>query len=179
MKALPLLALLIARPVSAGVTVSGAEVQVSIASNKGRAVFHAVESLLLPPGTKPVPKLRALLRLDNDGTRPESGLVIRFALSARIRTVDGAAGGIWTVPFLLEERHVPSLARGKGIEIPLPFNQVALADHFAALRAAGFWPDGLRMEAFIEPRRGEPVEGRLAQKAVTVDWKQPPAKAAP
>ena len=37
-------------PAFAGVTVSSAAIEVSISAPKGRAVFHAVESLLLPLG---------------------------------------------------------------------------------------------------------------------------------
>lgn len=160
-------------------TVSSAAIEVSISAPKGRPVFHAVESLYLPPDAKPAARLRAVLSVDNDGPRAESGAVIRFALSARIRRVDDTAEGLWTVPFLLEERHIPQVKRGRGVQVVLPLNRVAVVDHLKNLRAAGYWPDALKIEAVFLPRRGEGLEGRTAAKTIPVDWKPAAAKAAP
>lgn len=173
-----LLAALFALPASAGVSVSSAAIEVSISASKGRAVFHAVESLFLPPDAKPAARLRAVLSVDNDGPRVESGAVVRFALSTRIRRVGGDGEGRWTVPFLLEERHLPQVKRGRGVPVALPFNRVAIVQHLKTLRAAGYWPDALRLEAVFAPRAGEGLDGRMATKTIPVDWKPAPAKAA-
>jgi hypothetical protein len=174
-----LLAALLCVPASAGVTVSSAAIEASISASKGRPVFHALESLYLPPDAKPAARLRAVLKVDNDGPRAEAGAVIRFALSARIRRVGETGEGQWTVPFLLEERHIPQVRRGRGVEVVLPLNRVAVVDHLKNLRAAGYWPDALRLEALFTPRLGEGLEGRTASKTIPVDWKNPPAKSAP
>lgn len=180
-----LLAALLAAPAAAGVTVSSAAIEVSIAAAKGRPVFHAVESLYLPPDAKPAARLRAVLSVDNDGARAESGAVVRFALSARIRRVGEAGGaasageGQWTVPFLLEERHLPQVKRGRGVPVTLPLNRAAIVQHLKTLRAAGYWPDALRLEAVFAPRAGEGLEGRTATKTIPVDWKPAAAKALP
>ena len=174
-----LLAALLALPASAGVKVSSAAVEVSISAPKGRPVFHSVESLFLPPDAKPAARLRAVLSVDNDGPRVESGAVIRYALSARIRRIADGGEGQWTVPFLLEQRHIPVVKRGRGVTVVLPLNRVAIVQHLAALRAAGYWPDALRLEAVFAPRAGESLEGRTASKTIPVDWKPATAKAAP
>lgn len=170
------LAALLACPASAGVTVSSAAVQVSITAKKGSPVFHTIESLFLPPDGKPAAVLRAALTVDNEGPRVESGVVIRFAISARVKRVGSEGEGTWSVPFLLEERHVPRVARGRGVTVTLPVNRVALVGHLKKLRAAGLWPDALRIEALIEPRRGEDLVGRLVSKTIAVDWKPAPAR---
>lgn len=181
-----LLALALSCPAAAGVSVSSASIEVSIAASKGRPVFHAVEKLYLPPDGKPAARLRAVLRVDNDGPRAESGAVVRFALSTRLRRVGSEGEGQWTVPFLLEEKHIPQVKRGRGVEVVLPFNRVAIVQHLKNLRAAGYWPDALRLEALFTPRAGEALEGRLAAKTIPVSWKPepgktpaPPAEAAP
>ena len=171
-----LLSALLAAQVRAGVSVSSIAFEVSYETKKGRAVFHPMESLLLPPDAKPPTHLRAVLTLDNDGPRAESGVVVRFAFSARIRRVSDEGEGTWTVPFLLEERHVPQVARGRGVALPIPINRVALVAHLKRLRTAGYWPDGLKIEMLIEPRLGEGMAGRTAQKTVAVDWRPPPAR---
>lgn len=158
---------------------SSAAVEVSISAPKGRPVFHAVENLFLPPDAKPATRLRAVLSVDNDGPRAESGAVIRYALSARIRRVADAGEGQWTVPFLLEERHIPVVKRGRGVAVVLPLNRVAIVQHLKTLRAAGYWPDALRLEAVFSPRAGESLEGRTASKTIPVDWKPAAAKVAP
>lgn len=173
-----LLAALLALPASAGITISSAAIEVSISATKGRPVFHGVESLFLPPDAKPAARLRAVLSVDNDGPRAESGAVVRFALSARIRRVGESGEGRWTVPFLLEERHLPQVKHGRGVRVPLPFNRVAIVQHFKTLRAAGYWPDALRLEAVFAPRAGEGLEGRAVTKTILVDWKPAPGKAA-
>ena len=173
-----LLAALLSLPASAGVTISSAAVEVSISASKGRAVFHAVESLFLPPDAKPAARLRAVLSVDNDGPRAESGAVVRFALSARIRRVGDVGEGRWTVPFLLEERHLPQVKRGRGVPVALPFNRVAIVQHLKTLRAAGYWPDALRLEAVFAPRAGEGLDGRAVTKTIPVEWKPAPGKAA-
>ena len=171
---------MLAVPASAGVTVSSASIEVSISAPKGRPVFHAVETLLLPPDAKPAARLRAVLSVDNDGPRAESGAVVRYALSARIRRVgEGGGEGRWTVPFLLDERHLPQVKRGRGVPVNLPLNRVAIVQHLKTLRGAGYWPDALRLEAVFAPRAGESLEGRTAVKTIPIDWKPAQAKAAP
>lgn len=173
-----LLAALLAVPAAAGVRVSSASIEVSISAPKGRPVFHAVESLLLPPDAKPAARLRAVLSVDNDGPRAESGAVVRYALSTRIRRVGEAGEGQWTVPFLLDERHLPQVKRGRGVPVNLPLNRVAIVQHLKTLRGAGYWPDALRLEAVFAPRAGESLEGRTAVKTIPVDWKPASAKTA-
>lgn len=172
-----LLLLSLCLPASAGVAVSSASIEVSIAASKGRPVFHAVEKLYLPPDGKPAARLRAVLLVDNDGPRAEAGAVVRFALSARLRRVGAEGEGQWTVPFLLEEKHIPQVRRGRGVPVSLPFNRVAIVQHLKTLRAAGYWPDALRLEAVFAPRAGEPLEGRLVTKTIAVAWKPEPGKA--
>lgn len=172
------LAALLCIPASAGVTVSSASIEVSISAPKGRAVFHSVESLLLPPDAKPAARLRAVLSVDNDGPRAESGAIVRFALSTRVRRVSETGEGQWTVPFLLEERHLPQVKRGRGVPVNLPFNRVAIVQHLKSLRSAGYWPDALRLEAVFAPRAGESLEGRTAVKTIPVEWKPVPARPA-
>lgn len=175
-----LLAALLAVPASAGVKVSSVSIEVSISAPKGRAVFHTVETLLLPPDAKPAARLRAVLSVDNDGPRVESGAVVRYSLSARIRRVGESGGeGQWTVPFILEQRHLPQVKRGRGVPINLPLNRVAIVQHLKTLRGAGYWPDALRLDAIFAPRAGESLEGRTAVKTIPVEWKPASPKAAP
>lgn len=159
-------------PASAGVSISSAALEVSISAKKGNAVFHTVENLLLPPDAQPAARLRAVLTIANEGARVESGAVIRFALSARLRRIGTDGEGVWELPFLLEQRHVPQIKRGRGLNIFLPINRVAVVTYLKRLRAAGYWPDSLRVEAVIEPRVGtEDLAGRAAAKTIVVDWR--------
>ncbi|MBI3300132.1 MAG: hypothetical protein HYZ75_18350 [Elusimicrobia bacterium] len=159
-------------PASAGLMVSSTTLQVAIPGQKGRPVYHSVENLLLPPEGKPAALLRAVLTVDNEGTRVESGARIRFSLSARLRRLGTTGEGTWSIPFLLEDRHVPQIKRGHGIEVILPINRVAVQTHLTRLKAAGFWPDALRVEAAIEPRAGtESLSGRTGTKTISVNWK--------
>ena len=98
-------------------------------------------------------RLRARLVLKNAGPL-EEGLLLRYSMTARVAPVQGApADGTWTVPFHVEERHVPKIGADKTLEVPLEASP-ALNDYLNRIGRAGWWPDRIKIQVMLEPREG-------------------------
>lgn len=121
---------------------------------KGRpSHFEAVESLKTdPPAFKG--KLRAQLTLKNRGPRPMEGILLRYALSARLASLDLGQEGTWAVPFAVEERRVPRVGANQLLKVPLgPSPMLDL--YLKRLKRIGLWPDQIKIQVMIEPHHQE------------------------
>jgi len=138
-------------PASAEVRLQGVHWQIGRVEAGRVASWQDVRAL---PGTlKPGEKLRARLVLQNDGAGPEEGLLLRYALVARVVPEGGAPEGTWAVPFTVDEKRVPKIAAGKMLEVPL---DAAPAIELYLRRAArsGWSPDRFKISVMLEPHRG-------------------------
>lgn len=140
----------------------------------GKPLFHDAQQWLRPPDTKPGGEVRAVVTLINRSTRPEEAVLLRYALSARLAPKAGEAGGVWAVPFLLEEKHIPLVKAGESREVPIPINRTVFGAYLKRKGRTELWPDALRIQVMIETRPGESsMEGRVAESVLQVLWKQP------
>jgi hypothetical protein len=98
-------------------------------------------------------RLRARLVLKNEGTETEEGILLRYALIARVVPEGGAAEGAWAVPFDVDERRVPKVAPGKVIDVPLDAGS-AVDLYLRRVARAGWSLDGLKVQVMLEPHRG-------------------------
>lgn len=154
-------AILLAAAVAAAGTAASAEVvlegvhwQVARVEQGRVAAWQDVKVLQDGP-PKLDNRLRARLVLKNRGDKPEEGLLIRYAMTARLDgPADGpGAAGVWAIPFDVEERRVPKVAAGKMIEVPLDVN-AALDLYLRRLARTGWWPDRVRLQAMVDPHQG-------------------------
>lgn len=141
-----------------------------------RPLFHDSQQWLLPPAGRAAGQVRAMVTLVNKSTRSEEALLVRFSISAKLAPVAKEAEGVWAVPFLLDERHIPRVRAGESKEVPIPLNRTVFAAHLKRKARTGLWPDALRIQLMVEPRSGEgTLEGRVAESTLKVLWKQPAA----
>jgi hypothetical protein len=107
----------------------------------------------LPGALKPGDRLRARLVLKNGGAEPEEGLLLRYALVARVRPEGGAPEGSWAVPFGVDEKRVPKVGAGKVIDVALDAGP-AVDLYLRRVARAGWSPDRLKIQIMLEPHRG-------------------------
>ena len=138
-------------PASAEVQLQGVHWQLGRVEAGRVASWQDVRAL--PGALKPGERLRARLVLKNDGAGPEEGLLLRYALVARVAPEGAAAEGTWAVPFDVDEKRVPKVAPGKVLEVPL---DAAPAVELYLRRAArsGWTPDRFKIQVMLEPHRG-------------------------
>lgn len=112
--------------------------------------FKDAERISLPAKGKP--RLRGKAVLKNRGPRPAEGVLLRYALTARILPAAAPAGaeGAWAVPFLVEERRVPKVGPNQIVEVPLDMSP-QLENHLKRVARQGFRVDRLRFQAMLEP----------------------------
>jgi hypothetical protein len=163
--------------------VSGAAAEISIEStgweiaikvNPQGKDFHRIEQWLFPPGSLGRVRLRAVVRLRNRETLEEKAVLLRYAVSARLRRIGGRGPGVWAVPFIKEERHVPAVQGATTMLVPLPINSGALSDYLGRQQRGGFWPDALRLMVMIEPRKGEALDGKIKENDLAIAWSTRP-----
>lgn len=169
--------LLLPRWAGAQVTIQDLGWQVSIQVQKQKRNYHAVERWLFPPTTQVKIRPRVLVTLMNPAQAAERAILLRYAVSARLRRIGSEGTGVWTLPFLLEETHIPNLPGKSSKDIPLPLNRVALQGYLQRMYRAGYWPDAFRVQLLVEPRSGETMDRRFSEKEVAVLWKPSEDKA--
>ncbi len=172
-------------PAFVAVGVAGAQVQLQnlhwqVAARSprpgGKPLYHDAQQWLRPPDARAAGQIRAMVTLVNRSTRSEEAVLLRYAVSARLAPVAGESEGVWTVPFLLEEKHIPKVKAGGSREVPIPLNRTVFGAYLRRKGRTELWPDALRIQVMIEPRSGETsLEGRVADSTMKILWKQPAA----
>ena len=132
--------------------------------------FKPIERWVQPPTARLSAKPRALITVANRGPNAVDGMVLRYALSARlVKTTGPVAAGVWAVPFYLNERRVPRVGPNQVKEIPL--NDLVLDVFLKKSYRAGYWPDALKIQVMVEPRAGEGLEQRILEDTLPVTEK--------
>lgn len=124
---------------------------------KGKpSLFIAVETFKTQPSEPKRSKLRAKLTLKNRGPKAVEGILLRYALTARLAQADSSSEGTWAVPFTVEEKRVPRIGANQILDVALgPSPMIDL--YLKKLGRTGFWPDELKIQVMIEPfHRAEP-----------------------
>jgi hypothetical protein len=169
------LTLLLAPPSFAEVLLSDAGWEISLRMRNQNPQYHRVDHWMFPPS--PVPKRsrpRAFVTLKNPNGSDEHAVLLRYAFDARLRRVGTAADGVWTVPFITDEKRIPRVRAGEALNVPLPLNRVALGSYLKKMYNAGFWPDAFRVRVMVEPRRGESLTQRVSEATLPVSWRPGP-----
>lgn len=156
----------------AEVVVEDAGWQLAVDVRNPKSPYHDVAQWLFPPNPTVKVRSRISLRLKNLSPRAETAVLARYAFYARLKRVDDGGGtGTWVVPFIVEERHIPRIAGGASMMVPINVNRVAMSAYLKKAYRAGFWPDAFRVTVMVEPRAGESLEGRVMEKTLPVQWK--------
>lgn len=160
---------------SAEVVIADAGWELSIRMRKQNPQYHRLDHWMFPPS--PVPKKsrpRAFAALKNPNGADEHAVLLRYAVDARLRQIGTTADGVWTVPFLTDEKRVPRVRAGETLNVPLALNRVALGAYLRKMYNAGFWPDAFRVRVMVEPRPGESLERRVREATLPVSWRPEP-----
>lgn len=160
-------------PVAAEVLIDDAGWELSIRMRKQSPKFHRVDHWMFPPN--PVPKRslpRAYVTLRNPNAGADNAVLLRYSIDARLRKIGTSADGVWTVPFLTDEKRVPVVRGGASLDVPLPLNRVALDAYLKKMYRAGFWPDAFRVRVMVEPRPGETL--RVREATLPAAWRPEP-----
>ncbi|MFH2201944.1 MAG: hypothetical protein ABIJ96_02410 [Elusimicrobiota bacterium] len=132
--------------------------------------YHDIKRWLFPPSSNCKIRARAKVVLSNRKSKGESAVLLKYAFSARLRRIGKDEEGVWTVPFHVEERHVPRVKKRSTKEVRLPINRVALKEHLKRMYNAGYWPDAFKLQVMIEPRAGETFRNRVREDILPVIW---------
>ncbi|MBI3288485.1 MAG: hypothetical protein HYZ74_03085 [Elusimicrobia bacterium] len=110
--------------------------------------------------------LRGKAVLKNRGPKPAEGILLRYAVSARLLPDRGsAAEATWAIPCLIDERRVPKVGPNQVLEVPLSLSP-KLDHYLAKLRRQGFRPDSLKLQAMLELHGAEGV--RVVESSLEV-----------
>jgi len=144
---------------SAELGVKEVQWQIPAPAKGGRKTFQSLEKWVQAPTARPGVKPRALVTLVNRGPKPAEGLVLCYAVAARLVKIgEPQKEGVWTVPFWREERRVPWVNANQTKDVPL--DQMVLDIFLKRTFRAGYWPDALRIQVMVEPREGNgPLQG--------------------
>ena len=121
-----------------------------------KPVFRAIAALpVVPPRVSGLLRLRVVLK--SRGPQKTEGLVLRYCLSARLAPSGSGGEGVWAVPFLISEKRVPKVGPNQYLDVALDPSQsvdMPLSHYLKRTLAAGFWPDQLKAQVMLSPRRG-------------------------
>lgn len=122
-----------------------------------------------PPAVKG--KLRARLTLKNRGPVPVEGILLRYAMTARLANPESSSAGVWAVPFTVEEKRVPRIGPNQLLEVNLgPSPMLEL--YFKRLNRTGLWPDELKIQVMIEPYRRSNPNLQMLEKILPVSFER-------
>lgn len=131
------------------------------------SLFEPVGSLkATPPALKG--KLRAQLTLKNRGPQPVEGILLRYALTARLARLDSDAEGTWAVPFAIEERRVPRIGANQLLDVPLG-PSLMLDLYLKKLKRSGLWPDQLKIQVMLEPHHLSAPALQVLEKTLPIE----------
>ncbi len=128
--------------------------------------YHATERWGQAPALPIRSRPRVLVSLVNRGPKPADGIVLRYAVSARLVQLGAGRAGIWTVPFWTEERRIPRVKANSVRNIPL--DTPALGVFLKRALHSGHWPDALKVEVMVEPRAGEDLSERILDRTLQI-----------
>lgn len=117
-----------------------------------------IDTLALAPGKTIKGRLVARLSFLNRGPA-EQGVLLRYSLRARTAPLGEPGKAGWAVPFMIEEKRVPTAAANQFVEVPLD-PTVLLNLYLKKLARQLYEPTELKLEVMVEPRRGgkEPLK---------------------
>lgn len=112
-------------------------------------------------------RLRAKAALKNRGPKSVEGILLRYAVSARLIAAreDVAAQAEWALPFSVDERRVPKIGPNQVLEVPLTVSP-ALEDYLKRIKRQGMRANGLKVQVQIDTHAGGAVVIKEAVLAV-------------
>lgn len=131
--------------------------QLARPDDKKIATAQSIATLDIDPGMPIKGKLQAKLTLLNRGAAVE-GILLRYTLSARISPLSSPQEAVWVPPFVLESKRVPKVKANSRYDVSLD-PSAALKLYLKRMYRAGYWPEELKLQVTLEPRRGD--KGRL------------------
>lgn len=156
-----------ASPASAELVLRGISWQAPTPPGAKARGFTAIERWIQPAAAKLLRRPRAVITVANRGPKAAEGVVLRYAVTARMSKV-GEEGkeGTWTVPFFLASVRVPRVGANQTKEVPL--KDLVLDVFLKKSFRSGYWPDALKIQVMVEPRNGEGLEQRILENILPV-----------
>lgn len=150
-----LLAALLAANASAELTLDAAGWQSGRVEKPARpAVWADAQKAAVP--AKKAPLLRGKATLKNRGPKAAEGVLLRYAVTARLAAEKPGADGEarWALPFLIDERRVPKVDANSVVEVPLSLSP-KLDIYLKKVRRQGMRVDALKLQAMLEPHAAD------------------------
>jgi hypothetical protein len=131
-----------------------------------------VDTITRAPSSRGGQPLGAVVVLRNDGDKPAVGVLLHYAVTAKIAPIKGDRlhTGIWVVPFLLEEGRVPEIRPGQ--EKNFMIRNLNLEPYLRKLAREGYWAVSLRLQVMAEPRSGEELTRKILEAELPVLWEE-------
>ena len=142
-------------PLSAEVMIESVSWQLAKTRRGSKPVYQDITILPARP-PRIDGKLRLRVVLKNRGPKEAEGLVLRYCLAARLAPAGRSEEGVWAVPFLISEKRVPKVGPNQFFEVgmdPSLSVDMPLTHYLKRALDSGFWPDQLRLQVMLRPRR--------------------------
>lgn len=135
---------------------------------KGKGVqtrFAPLEAWAQKPGDKPPAPTRLMATVENAGTEEVDGVVVRFAVTAKIAPAAGGEG-VWVVPFELGESRIPKLKPRESRTVALL--PIHIASYLNRLARQGFWPEAFKAQVMVDPKTGDELSSNVKELTLPV-----------
>jgi hypothetical protein len=106
---------------------------------------------------KKAPLLRGKAVLKNRGPVAAEGVLVRYAVAARLSPAESKGQGDWALTFLLDERRVPKIGPNAVLEVPLSLSP-KLDLYLSKLKTHGFRPSELKLQVMVAPHPESPIK---------------------
>jgi hypothetical protein len=130
--------------------------QLAKAARGQKPVYQDITALpTMPPRIDGKLRLRVVLK--SRGPQEADGLLLRYCLTARLVPARQSTVGVWAVPFLISEKRVPKIGPNRFLEVTLDPQlsvDMPLSHYLKRTLDSGFWPDQLKLQVMLSPRRG-------------------------
>jgi len=143
-------------PLHAEVMIESVSWQLAKTARGQKPVYQNITALpTVPPRIDGKLRLRVVLK--SRGPQEAGGLLLRYCLTARLVPAGQSAQGVWAVPFLISEKRVPKVGPNRFVEVTLDPSlsvEMPLNHYLKRTLDSGFWPDQLKVQVMLSPRRG-------------------------
>ncbi|MBI5211494.1 MAG: hypothetical protein HY927_16090 [Elusimicrobia bacterium] len=153
------------RPALAAVKLEGMRWQMA-AGPSGRQ-FKDVAEVSLPDGAFKV-RLLARLRVTNDDVKLAEGILLRYALCAKLVPAREGAESVWAVPFIVEEKRIPRIGARQSIETRVEPTREMVKRYVTRMARAGYRLQELMIQVMVEPRPGQQGAVQVTQAVLKV-----------
>ncbi|MBI4376718.1 MAG: hypothetical protein HY549_09750 [Elusimicrobia bacterium] len=125
-----------------------------------------ISHLSLTPGVPSRARISARLTLLSRGGAVE-GRLLRYSIAAKIASLENPQEAAWAVPFGIGEKKIPKIGPNRAHETQIDLS-APVRRYLNQLHRSGYWPQEIKLQVMLEPRRGETGPIQTIESSVSV-----------